>query len=104
MLGGKEEHFGGGVVLTFAHGFYFENFKVPVGKLAFKFGISSQRVLGVEAVEIEMGMAVAPTGPEEAVGTVGTGFQDSERVLTSIQASLVSLRTLRERPELASMK
>src|SRR5438552_16973436 len=59
------------------HAIHFDNFIVAGLELPFELSNPTAGVLLVEAVEVDVGVAVAPTGPNKAVA----GFQDTEVVI-----------------------
>ncbi len=54
-----------------------QNLVVPSFQLALQPGIGPQRILLVKAVQVEMGVAVAPARPQEAVSRL----QDPEHIV-----------------------
>ena len=59
---GEEEH----TARRFVDSLNSQHFEVAMRKLALKFRVSAHRVLLIEAVEVEMHVSVAPTGPQES--------------------------------------
>ncbi len=97
FVGGKEN-----CARCFVHAADRDDLIVSAFELAFEFGVGSRRVWPVETVEINVGVAVAPTGPQKAVA----GFQDAKIVVDVDPRIRMPIRSApcATCPDFASMK
>ncbi len=64
VVGGSGERDRGGAVgWGFRDSVYGYNLKISLSELALEYSVGCGRVSGIEAVEVEVGVTVAPTGP-----------------------------------------
>ena len=76
LIGGKENR-----ARRLVHTVNRKHLILPGFELAFEFGIGSYRIGRIETVEINMGVSVAPTGPQKASVRSPVGFQDAKIVV-----------------------